>query len=214
MNDSIKQRTTPDQIIQFASKAGFETWLHANHEQDTGIWLMITKKNSTRESITYAEAIEVALCFGWIDGQKARHDDEHWLQRFTPRSTRSRWSEINRKKAEELIAAGRMRPAGLAEIERAKADGRWNAAYKGQRTATIPDELQRELDPDPEVAAAFTELDARNRYSIIWRINDAKRLETRQRRIAKYVDMLRRGETIRQSAPPTSSPSKPRKHRP
>jgi uncharacterized protein YdeI (YjbR/CyaY-like superfamily) len=196
VNDSTETPATPGQVIEFASKAGFEMWLHANHGQNPGIWLMIAKRGATGQSITYAEAIEVALCFGWIDGQKARHDNQHWLQRFTPRLTRSRWSEINRDKAEELIAAGRMRPAGLAEIERAKADGRWDAAYKGQRTASIPEDLQRELDRDPEAAAAFTELDARNRYSIIRRINDAKRLETRQRRITKYLDMLRRGETI------------------
>ncbi|HEY4427781.1 MAG TPA: YdeI/OmpD-associated family protein [Solirubrobacteraceae bacterium] len=157
---------------------------------------MIAKKGSTVQSITYAEAIEVALCFGWIDGQKARHDDQYWLQRFTPRSTRSRWSEINREKVELLTSARRMRAAGLAEVQRAKADGRWDAAYKGQRTASIPEDLQRELDRDQDASAAFAELDARNRYSIIWRINDAKRPETRHRRIAQYVEMLRRGERI------------------
>jgi uncharacterized protein YdeI (YjbR/CyaY-like superfamily) len=157
---------------------------------------MIAKKGSAHRSITYAEAIEVALCFGWIDGQKARRDSEHWLQRFTPRSTRSRWSEINRDKAEELIVARRMRSAGLAEIERAKTDGRWDAAYKGQRTASIPADLQRELDRNPGAARAFAELDARSRYSIIWRINDAKRPETRQRRVTKYLDMLLHRKTV------------------
>ena len=129
---------TPGEAAKFATPADFEDWLEANHEQSPGIWLMIAKKGSTIRSITYPEAIEVALCFGWIDGQKARHDDQHWLQRFSPRSTRSRWSEINRGKAEELTAVGRMRPAGIAEVERAKADGRWEGAYKGQRTASIP----------------------------------------------------------------------------
>lgn len=196
MNDSIEPPATPGEVVQFAARVDFETWLSANHEHNPGIWLMIAKKGSTSRSITYAEAIEVALCFGWIDGQKARHNDQHWLQRFTPRTTRSRWSEINREKVEDLTAAGRMRPAGLAEIERAKADGRWDAAYKGQRTAPVPADLQRELDRDPDAAAAFAKLDARNRYSIIWRINDAKRPGTRQRRVASYVDMLRRGERI------------------
>ena len=116
MNDSIEPPATPGEVVQFAARVDFETWLSANHEHNPGIWLMIAKKGSASRSITYAEAIEVALCFGWIDGQKARHDDQHWLQRFTPRTTRSRWSEINREKVEDLTAAGRMRPAGLAEI--------------------------------------------------------------------------------------------------
>ncbi len=196
MTEPIEPQATSGEIFQFATRAEFEAWLDIHHEQHPGIWLVIARKGSTVPSITYAEAIEVALCFGWIDGQKARHDDRHWLQRFTRRSTRSRWSEINRKKAEELTANGRMRPAGLDEVDRAKADGRWGAAYKGQRTASVPEDLQRELDRDRRAAAAFAELDARNRYSIIWRINDAKRPETRERRIATYLDMLRRGERI------------------
>ena len=194
MNDSIDPSSAPDDAVRFATRADFEAWLDANHEQCPGIWLMIAKKGSKARSITYAEAIEVALCFGWIDGQKAHHDDQHWLQRFTPRSARSRWSEINRDKVEELIALGRMRSAGIAEVERAKADGRWGAAYKGQRTASMPEDLQRELDRHPEARAAFAALDARNRYSVIWRINDAKRPETRQRRIEKAVSMLHEGK--------------------
>ncbi|MGZ4253360.1 MAG: YdeI/OmpD-associated family protein [Solirubrobacteraceae bacterium] len=183
-------------MLRFATAADLEAWLDANHGRNPGIWLQIAKKGSRDHSVTYAEAIEVALCFGWIDGQKRRGDDKHWLQRFTPRSTRSRWSKINRDKAEQLIAAGRMRPAGLTEVDRARADGRWAAAYEGQRGATIPDDLAHELDRDPKAAAAFAELDAQNRYSIIWRINDAKRPATRARRVAKYLDMLRRGERI------------------
>jgi uncharacterized protein YdeI (YjbR/CyaY-like superfamily) len=186
----------PGEVLQFSGPADFEAWLDVNHEDHPGIWLMIAKKGATVPSITYVEAIEAALCFGWIDAQKARHDDQHWLQRFTPRAARSRWSEINRTRAEELMASGRMRPAGLREVERARADGRWEAAYKGQRTASIPDELQRELDRDQVAAAAFAALDARDRYSIIWRIDDAKRPETRQRRITTYVDMLRRGDRL------------------
>jgi uncharacterized protein YdeI (YjbR/CyaY-like superfamily) len=186
----------PGEVLQFPGSADFEAWLDVNHEDHPGIWLMIAKKGATVPSITYVEAIEAALCFGWIDAQKARHDDQHWLQRFTPRAARSRWSEINRTRAEELMASGRMRPAGLREVERARADGRWEAAYKGQRTASIPDELQRELDRDQVAAAAFAALDARDRYSIIWRIDDAKRPETRQRRITTYLDMLRRGDRL------------------
>jgi uncharacterized protein YdeI (YjbR/CyaY-like superfamily) len=183
-------------VVQFATAAEFEAWLESHHDTRAGIWLKLAKKGADQPSITYPEAIEVALCFGWIDGRKAGHDDRHWLQRFTPRSGRSRWSQINRDKAEHLIAAGRMRPAGLAEIQAAQADGRWDSAYAGQRTATVPEDLQRELDSDPHAAAAFTELDSRNRYAIIYRINDAKRPETRASRIAKYLDMLRRGERI------------------
>jgi uncharacterized protein YdeI (YjbR/CyaY-like superfamily) len=174
----------------------FEAWLEANHGRSAGVWLQIAKKDADTPTISYAEAVEVALCFGWIDGQKARYDDRHWLQRFSPRSNRSRWSRINRDKALELIAAGRMRPAGLAEVERARSDGRLDAAYEGQRSAVVPADLQRELDRDPRAAAEFDKLDARNRYAIIWRINDAKRPETRARRIAKYLDMLRHGERI------------------
>ena len=180
----------------FATAADFETWLDAHHDGHPGIWLKIAKKGSSSRSISYAEAIEVALCFGWIDGQKARLDDQHWLQRMTPRSKRSRWSKINRDKAEELIATGRMRASGLAEVQRARADGRWADAYEGQAKAPVPDDLQHALDEDQALAAAFAALDAQNRYAIIWRLNDAKRPETRARRLSKYLDMLRRGERI------------------
>ncbi len=196
MTAAVEKRKAAGDVIEFASATAFEAWLEANHDRNAGIWLKLAKKGSNKPSMSYAEAVEMALCFGWIDGQKARHDEEHWLQRFTPRSNRSRWSEINRDKAERLIAAGRMRPAGLGEVERARADGRWDTAYAGQRNATVPEELQRELDRDPQAAAAFAELDAHNRYAIIWRINDARRPQTRARRVAKYLDMLRSGERL------------------
>jgi uncharacterized protein YdeI (YjbR/CyaY-like superfamily) len=183
-------------VLRFATQADFEAWLEDHHAESPGVWLQIAKKNATRPTVTYADAIEAALSFGWIDGQKRRGDEEHWLQRFTPRSARSRWSQINRDKAEQLIAAGRMRPAGLQEVERARADGRWDAAYAGQRTATAPDDLQQALDADPRLARAFSGLDAHNRYAIIWRLNDAKRPETRARRLAQYLDMLRRGDRL------------------
>jgi uncharacterized protein YdeI (YjbR/CyaY-like superfamily) len=186
----------PRDVLRFATQAGFEAWLEDHHAQSPGVWLQIAKKNATRPTVTYADAIQAALSFGWIDGQKRRGDGEHWLQRFTPRSARSRWSQINRDKAEQLIAAGRMRPSGLAEVDRARADGRWDAAYAGQGTATVPDDLQRALDADPRLARAFAGLDARNRYAIIWRLNDAKRPEARARRLAKYLDMLRHGDRL------------------
>jgi uncharacterized protein YdeI (YjbR/CyaY-like superfamily) len=182
--------------VAFASRQAFEEWLAANHEVSAGAWLKIAKKGAPEPTLSYADAVEAALTFGWIDGQKDRLDDHYWLQRFTPRTLRSPWSKVNREKAERLIETGRMRPAGLDAVEQAKADGRWQAAYAGSRTATVPDDLQQELDRDPKLAAAFAALDARNRYSIIWRVNDAKRPETRARRIAKYVEMLRRGERI------------------
>jgi uncharacterized protein YdeI (YjbR/CyaY-like superfamily) len=196
--DHVTQRSgTEGEVRHFATAADWEAWLEA-HQHDPGFWLKIAKKGAEKPSVSYAEAIEVALCFGWIDGQKARCDDTYWLQRFSPRSTRSRWSKINRDKAETLIAAGRMRQGGLDEIERARADGRWAAAYEGQRTAQIPDDLQRELDRDPQLATAFAALDGQNRYAVIWRLNDAKRPETRARRLVKFLDMLRRGERIHQ----------------
>ncbi len=195
---TANQDATPPtaKMIDLATAAEFEQWLETNHQSQREIWLKIAKKGAERTSVSYDQAVDLALCFGWIDGQKAGFDDDHWLQRFTPRSRKSRWSQINREKAERLLAEGRIRPAGAAEIERARGDGRWDSAYFGPRQATIPVELQQELDHDPAAAAAFAELDAQNRYSIIWRINDAKRPETRARRVAKYLDMLRRGERI------------------
>jgi uncharacterized protein YdeI (YjbR/CyaY-like superfamily) len=184
-----------DATVAFVDQAQFESWLEANHATTAGVWLQLAKKGSGQPSVSYEQAVEAALCFGWIDGQKAGGDDRYWLQRFTPRSSRSRWSRINREKAERLIAAGRIRPAGLAQVQRAKADGRWERAYAGQRSVEIPPELRRGLDDDQRAARAFASLNASSRYSIIWRINDAKRPETRARRIAKYLQMLSSGDT-------------------
>ena len=183
-------------IVLFESPAALEAWLEENHAASEGIWLKIAKKDSGVRSVSYAEALEVSLCFGWIDSQKRGHDEKHFLQRFTPRRPRGRWSRINRDKAEQLIAAGAMRPAGLAEVEAAKADGRWEAAYEGQRNATVPDDLQRELDASPAAREFFATLSSSNRYAIIYRLNDAKRPETRERRLRKFVEMLERGEGI------------------
>jgi uncharacterized protein YdeI (YjbR/CyaY-like superfamily) len=182
--------------LSFASRQAFEEWLEENHETARAVWLKIAKKGAPERTVSYPAAVEAGLSFGWIDGQKDRLDDHYWLQRFTPRTPRSPWSKVNREKAERLIEAGRMRPAGLAAVEQAKATGRWQAAYAGSRTATVPEDLQRELDRDPRLAAAFAGLDARNRYSIIWRVNEAKRPETRAKRIQKYLEMLLRDERI------------------
>jgi uncharacterized protein YdeI (YjbR/CyaY-like superfamily) len=181
-------------VLLFATADDLEAWLEDNHGRSEGVWLKIAKKGSGVDSVSYAEALGQALCFGWIDSQKKGLDEKHFLQRFTPRRPRGRWSRINRDKAEELIEAGRMRPSGLAEVEAAKADGRWDAAYAGQASATVPDDLRRELDASRAAAAFFATLDSANRYAIIYRLNDAKRAETRERRLRKFVEMLEREE--------------------
>lgn len=184
-------------VHTFATAADWEAWLEASHDtHPDGVWLQFAKKGSGETSLSYQEALEPALCFGWIDGQVRRVDDAWFRQRWLPRRRRSVWSKINRAKAEALIAAGRMRPAGLAEVERAKADGRWDAAYDGPATATVPDELQRALDASPRAAEAFAGLDSHNRYAILHRLQTAKRAETRTRRIASFVAMLERGERL------------------
>ena len=184
------------EVRRFRTQAELEKWLEDHHAQSRGVWLQVAKKESPRPTLTYAEAVESALCFGWIDAQKRRGDDEHWLQLLTPRSARSRWSKINCSKAEHLIATGRMRPCGLAEVERARETGAWDAAYAGQATASVPDDLREALDAEPVIAAAFAGLAARNRYAIEWRLNDARRPETRARRLQRYLEMLRRGERL------------------
>jgi uncharacterized protein YdeI (YjbR/CyaY-like superfamily) len=183
-------------ILRFASREEWRAWLAAEHATSAGVWLKLAKAGTGIASVTYAEALEVALCHGWIDGQKGGFDDEFWLQRFTPRKPRSRWSRINRDKATALIERGEMEPAGLREVDAAKADGRWDAAYEGQRTATVPDDLQRALDANPAAAAFFSTLDGANRYAILYRVQDAKKPETRARRIDKYVAMLAAGEKL------------------
>lgn len=183
-------------VLLFPGPAELETWLEENHASSQGLWLKIAKKGAGEKSVTYGEALELALCFGWIDSQKRALDETHFLQRFTPRRPRGRWSRINREKAEALIAAGEMRPAGLAEVEAARADGRWEAAYEGQRTAQVPPDLRRELDANPPAKEFFAGLDSANRYAIVYRLEEAKKPETRQRRLRKFVAMLERGEKI------------------
>jgi uncharacterized protein YdeI (YjbR/CyaY-like superfamily) len=183
-------------VLAFASPQSWRDWLAGNHQTSSGLWLKIAKKAADTPTVSYAEAIDGALCFGWIDGQKGRLDDEYWLQRFTPRKSRSRWSKINREKAERLIAEGLMQPAGLREVEAARADGRWDAAYEGQAAAAVPPDLARELDLNPVAKEFFATLSGANRYAILYRIQDAKRPQTRANRIDKYVAMLNEHKTI------------------
>lgn len=174
----------------------WETWLEANHAASDGVWLKLIKKGSSQSAPTYVEALEAALCYGWIDGQGRALDADFSLQRFTPRRKRSPWSQRNRDRVQALIDAGRMRPAGFAEIERAKEDGRWDAAYAPPSEAEVPDDLRAAIDASPDAAAFFATIDRQNRFALIYRTNDAKRPETRAKRIAQFVGMLARGETI------------------
>jgi uncharacterized protein YdeI (YjbR/CyaY-like superfamily) len=182
-------------VILFAQPSDWAAWLEAHHAAK-GLWLRIAKKGSGLQSVTYNEALEVALCYGWIDGQKQQWDDASWLQKFTPRSAKSIWSKINRDKAEALIASGRMQPAGLREVQRAQQDGRWEAAYDSQSKATVPADFQAALDSCPEAGAFFATLNSVNRYAILFRIQTAKKAETRAKRIEQFIEMLARHETI------------------
>jgi uncharacterized protein YdeI (YjbR/CyaY-like superfamily) len=182
--------------LRFATPRAFEAWLRKNHASSDGAWLLIAKAGAEEATVTYAQAVDIALCYGWIDGQKKGLDEQHWLQRFTPRRARSLWSKVNREKAEALVKAGRMKPSGMAEITRAKDDGRWEAAYDGARTAAVPPDLQAALDARPKARSFFARLDAANRYAVLWRVQTAKRPETRAKRIETLVDMLARGEKI------------------
>ena len=182
------------ETVAFESAEAFQEWLGEKHAVSPGIWLKLRKKAPGVVALDYAPAHDVALCYGWIDGQKAALDDEWWLQRFGPRTARSRWSKINRDKVAARIEQGRMRPPGQAEIDRAKADGRWDAAYDSPRTATVPDDLAAALAAEPAAAEFFETLNRTNRFAILYRVQDAKRPETRARRIEKYVTMLAKGE--------------------
>ena len=189
----------PDELL-VADVAGWRTFLEKTDAD--GVWLVLAKKGTTEPTrLSYFEALEEALCFGWIDGQVRRRDEHTYRQRFTPRRSRSIWSQRNVAHAERLLAAGRMRPAGLAAIERAQADGRWEAAYAGQATIEVPAELAAALASDPKASAIFETLSSQNRYSILHRIALAKRPETRKRRIEQFVAMLGRGETIHPQKP-------------
>lgn len=183
-------------IISFVTQQNWEAWLNEHHAESGGIWLKIAKKRAGSMSVSYAQALESALCYGWIDGQKGSLDDQYWLQKFTPRRAKSIWSKVNCVKAETLIAQGRMQAAGLRQVELAKADGRWDQAYASQSNITIPDDFQSELDKNPEAKVFFSTLDRINRYAILFRIQTAKKAETRVARIQKFIDMLSKHETI------------------
>jgi uncharacterized protein YdeI (YjbR/CyaY-like superfamily) len=182
-------------VLAFASQAEFAAWL-ADNAETRGVWLRLARKESGIASVSYREALAEALRHGWIDGQAKGLDDQYHLRRFTPRTPRSRWSKINREAAERLIAEGRMTERGLREVEAARADGRWEAAYAGPAASTVPDDLRAALDANPAAAEFFATLSGRNRYAILYRVEEAKRAETRARRIEKFVDMLERGETL------------------
>ena len=182
-------------ILEFPDRAAWARWLHEQPESSPGVWLKIARKASGIPTVTHAEALEDALCYGWIDGQRAPHDETHFLQRFTPRRARSKWSQVNREKATQLIAQGRMKPAGLAQVEAAKGDGRWDAAYPPQSSQAIPEDFQRALEQNPAAYEFFKTLRGTRRYSFLYRIADAKRPETRARRIKEFVAMLAAGRT-------------------
>ena len=165
-------------------------------DKSPGVWLKLAKKGLGISSVTYEEALEVALCYGWIDGQKKAFDEQSWLQKFTPRGPKSIWSKINTEKAEKLIETGEMKPAGLKAVEAAKRDGRWDAAYASQKTISVPDDLQAELEKNPKAKTFFASLNSVNRYAILFRIQQAKRVETRAKRIRQYLEMLERGEKL------------------
>jgi uncharacterized protein YdeI (YjbR/CyaY-like superfamily) len=185
--------------ILFKSAKAFEAWLKKHHAAADGLWLKIAKRGAKETSVTYPEAVEIALCWGWIDGQKKGLDDQHFLQRFTPRRARSIWSKINVAKAAALIEAGRMQAPGYAQIEAAQADGRWSRAYDGARSSTVPEDLLAALEAEPKAKAFFATIDAANRYAVLWRLQTAVKTETRARRIAHLVQMLARGETVHPS---------------
>lgn len=189
--------TTANPVLTCASPEDWEAWLQAHGHSSAGVWLRLAKKSSGQTTLTYAQALDSALCFGWIDGQKKKGEsDGFWLQRFSPRTARSIWSKINTEKAEALVKAGRMRPAGLREIEAARQDGRWAKAYASASNATVPDDLQAALDAEPQAKAFFEALDRQNRYAILFRIHNVKKAETRAKKIAQFVAMLGRGEKL------------------
>jgi uncharacterized protein YdeI (YjbR/CyaY-like superfamily) len=191
-------RTDPAEypVLHFETPAEWAEWLDRHHAAERGVWLRFARKASQLTSINYAEALDVALCYGWIDGQSKRLDEESWLQKFTPRGRRSVWSKKNREHVERLIASGLMQPAGLAAIEAAKKDGRWDRAYDSPASAQVPADLQAALDAHPRAKELFDGLTGQNRYAILHRVQTAVKPETRARRIEQYVSMLDRGETI------------------
>lgn len=182
--------------LHFDSPREWEDWLEEHHQSSRGLWLQIAKRDSGATSVSYGDALDGAICYGWIDGQKGAGDGRFWRQRFGPRGPRSRWSAINRERAERLEREGRLRAAGRREVERARQDGRWDGAYEGQRRATVPEDLQAALERDPEALAFFQTLSSANRYAILYRVQEAKKPETRARRIEQYVAMCREHRSL------------------
>ncbi len=187
-----KSNTVP--IIEFKTAKAFETWLKNNHDNSNGFWLKIFKKESGKKTISYAEALDVALCYGWIDGQKQAHDEQAWLQKFCPRSAKSIWSKKNTEHVERLINEGRMRPAGLKAVEKAKADGRWEKAYDSPSKMTLPEDFLKELRKNKKAEATFKGLNKTNLFSIGFRLQTVKKQETREKRVKEIVEMLAKGE--------------------
>lgn len=185
-----------DPRLTFASQEEWETWLDHNGSSSSGAWLRLAKKSAEQSTVSYPQALESALCYGWIDSQKQAENEHYWLQRFTPRAAKSIWSKINKGKAEALVASGRMRPAGMQEINRAKQDGRWDAAYTSASSSTVPEDLQRALDANPKAKKFFATLNSQNRYAILFRVQNTKKPETRVRKIAQFIEMLSNGETL------------------
>ncbi len=190
----VDTKTLP--IKRFSSSAAWDAWLRKHHTSSPGVWLELAKKGRESPRLSHAQALETALCYGWIDGQTASSNAGWWRQRFTPRGPRSKWSKINCAAVDRLRAQGRLTPAGQAQVEAAKRDGRWKAAYASQRTITIPRDLQAALIARPHAKEFFQALDSKNRYAILYRLQDAKQAETRQRRLQKFVQMLEAGETL------------------
>lgn len=196
--NSSKMTSSADEkpVVAFARKKAWANWLNKNHGASGGVWLRLAKKASGIESVSYNEAVDVALCYGWIDGQSKSVDEKYWLQKFTPRGKRSIWSKRNRERVDALIVNGEMQSAGLAEVERAKRDGRWDAAYDSPRCITVPSDLQAELDRNREAKSFFETLDSQNRYAILFRVHTARKTETRAKRIQQFVQMLARQEKV------------------
>jgi uncharacterized protein YdeI (YjbR/CyaY-like superfamily) len=184
------------ETLSFTSALDFRNWLEKNHATNDGIWLRIFKKDSGEKSVTYVEALDQSLCYGWIDGQRQAHDKLSFLQKFTPRRPQSGWSKLNTLHAQRLIQAGQMTPAGLAAIDSARADGRWQAAYDSPRNATPPEDFLRALTKRKQARAFFETLSKANRYAIVYRLQTAKKPETRERRMKMILEMLERGETF------------------
>jgi uncharacterized protein YdeI (YjbR/CyaY-like superfamily) len=193
---SARAAAGPERIRTFRSQGDFAAWLEKNHRKSSGVWARIAKKGAKVRSMTYAEGLDVALCYGWIDALKRAHDESAWLQRFVPRRPRSLWSRINREKALALIESGEMKESGLAEVERARQDGRWDAAYDSPARAGVPQELEEALTKNERAREFFDRLDRTNRYAVIWRIQTAATAETRARRVATLVAMLEKGQKL------------------